>query len=120
VARTHILRVPLPCLGQRVGLPIRVSTFNALGWSIIAQVEGKAPSLAKLAEDDKALLLFLREQVSALLKTDPTFARKFAERKRKDGSGSFLGCSNYPECRYTKNMPGAARGTRARSTARLD
>ena len=107
-------------LGQRVGLPIKVSNFHALGRSIIAQVEGKAPSLAKLAEDDKALLLFLREQVSALLKTDPTFARKFAERKRKDGSGSFLGCSNYPECRYTKNMPGATRGTQSKRSARLD
>ena len=43
-----------------------------------------------------------------------------AERKRKDGSGTFLGCSNYPECRYTKNLPGAAGGTQARSAARLD
>ncbi len=66
-------------LGQRIGLPVKVSTFHALGRSIVAQVEGKAPSLAPLAEDDKALSLFLREQVTSLLETDPTFSKRFSE-----------------------------------------
>ena len=64
---------------QRIGLPITVSTFHALGRSIVAQVERKAPSLARLAEDEKALMLFLRQQVLTLLETDRAFSRDFGE-----------------------------------------
>ena len=28
-----------------------------------------------------------------------------SEKKRRDGVGSFLGCSNYPGCRFTRNLP---------------
>jgi DNA helicase IV len=66
-------------LEQRIGLPIKVSTFDALGYSIVRQVDGKAPSLAPLAKDDKSLVLFIRQQVLELLESDPTFARKFGE-----------------------------------------
>ena len=66
-------------LEQRIGMPIKVSTFHALGLSIVTQVEGKAPSLAPLATDDKALLLFFRQEALALMATDPTFSKKFGE-----------------------------------------
>ena len=37
-----------------------------------------------------------------------------AERTRRDGAGSFVGCSNYPECRFTKNLPTATRNRQPR------
>ena len=33
----------------------RVSTFNALGYGVIGECEGKKPAISKLAEDDKSL-----------------------------------------------------------------
>ena len=44
-----------------------VSTFHALGLSIIGKAEGRRPSLAKVATDDKALGALLEEIVEGLL-----------------------------------------------------
>ena len=46
---------------------VRVSTFNALGSRAIGQLTGRKPSVAKVAEDDQALLAFLQRSLNALL-----------------------------------------------------
>ena len=47
------------------GLTVR--TFHSLGLEIIGEAEGKRPAVAKVAEDDKALLELLRGIISGLL-----------------------------------------------------
>ena len=42
-------------------------TFHGLGRAIIAEAEGKPPAVAKVAEDEKALLVLLKDIVSGLL-----------------------------------------------------
>jgi DNA helicase IV len=42
---------------------VQIRTFHALGRSIIAEVEGKAPSLAPWASDDRAMLMLLQELI---------------------------------------------------------
>ena len=48
----------------------KISTFHALGLDIIAEVEGKKPSLSRLAEDDQKLNEYLKDRIDALL-SDP-------------------------------------------------
>ena len=58
------LRVRLDNAAAR-GLTVR--TFHDLGRAIIAEAEGKPPAVAKVAEDDKALLVLLKDIVEGLL-----------------------------------------------------
>lgn len=53
---------------------VQVSTFHSLGLGIVGMVEGKRPALSKLAEDDRALPRFIREQVAAMLAQPQTHA----------------------------------------------
>ncbi len=46
---------------------LTVRTFHSLGRAIIGDAEGKQPAVAKVAEDDKALLVLLRDIVEDLL-----------------------------------------------------
>ena len=46
---------------------LTVRTFHSLGMSIIGEVEGKLPTLAKVATDDKALRILLKDIIAELL-----------------------------------------------------
>ncbi len=53
---------------QRIGEnDLTVKTFHGLGKEIIAKVEGKQPSLTKLAEDEKLRIKFIQHVLSELL-----------------------------------------------------
>jgi DNA helicase-4 len=54
----------------------RISTFHALGLDIIAEVEGKKPSLSRLSEDDQQLKAFLKKITDTLL-SDPATSESF-------------------------------------------
>ena len=54
-------------LGEEAVRGLTVRTFHSLGLSIIGDAEGKRPTLAKVAEDDKALLDLLKHIVADLL-----------------------------------------------------
>ena len=54
-------------LGNAVGNAIAVRTFYSLGMSIIGELEGRRPTLAREAEDPRALLGLLKGIVSDLL-----------------------------------------------------
>ena len=43
------------------------------------------------------------EQVQAALRTCPVCGNPLVERHRKSDGGTFIGCSGYPKCRYTRN-----------------
>ena len=61
-------------LGNRLGVPVTVKTFHALGLSIVASVEGKPPSLSSVADDEKRLQTFIHRIVQSLLVKDHGFA----------------------------------------------
>ncbi|MCY3771302.1 MAG: UvrD-helicase domain-containing protein [Gemmatimonadetes bacterium] len=61
------------CLGDRVGRDVSVRTFHSLGTSITGEVEGRSPTLSRVAEDDKALFDILRG-IIADLTADPGFS----------------------------------------------
>ena len=54
-------------LGKEAARGMTVRTFHSLGMSIIGEAEGKRPTLAKAAEDEKALLDLLKRMVADLL-----------------------------------------------------
>ncbi len=54
-------------LGDDVASGATVRTFHGLGMSIIGKAEGRRPSLARAAEDDRALIDLLKEILSGLL-----------------------------------------------------
>ena len=54
-------------LGEQAGLDMHVQTFHSLGLSIIGEVEGRRPVLAKTATDNRALLDLLKGIIGALL-----------------------------------------------------
>ena len=54
-------------LGDKAARGLTVRTFHSLGLSIIAEAEGKRLAVAKVVEDDKALLELLRGIISGLL-----------------------------------------------------
>jgi DNA helicase-4 len=60
-------------LGGEMTAELTVKTFHSLGTSIIGEVEGKRPTLAKVAEDGKALFDLLKEIVRELI-ADPMFS----------------------------------------------
>ena len=53
-------------LGARVAGTMSLQTFHSLGLSIIGEAEGRRPSLARAAEDDKALLDLLKDIIANL------------------------------------------------------
>ncbi|MYI72860.1 MAG: AAA family ATPase, partial [Candidatus Dadabacteria bacterium] len=53
-------------LGDEVVEKLTVRTFHSLGMSIIGEVEGKLPTLAKVATDDKALRKLLKDIIADL------------------------------------------------------
>ncbi len=55
------------CLGDEAARGMTVSTFHALGLAIVGKVEGRRPALAKVAEDDRALLHLLKGIVADLV-----------------------------------------------------
>ena len=54
-------------LGGELASGVTVRTFHSLGMSIIGDAEGRLPTLAKVAEDDKAMLDLLKRIVADLL-----------------------------------------------------
>ena len=56
------------------GSDVTVRTFHSLGTSIIGEVEGKRPTLSRVAEDEKALFDLLKTIVSDLV-ADPRFSK---------------------------------------------
>ena len=54
-------------LGDEAASGATVRTFHSLGMSIIGRAEGKRPSLARAAEDDRALIDLLKEILAGLL-----------------------------------------------------
>ncbi len=54
-------------LGDEVASGATVRTFHSLGMSIIGRAEGKRPSLARAAEDERALIDLLKEILAGLL-----------------------------------------------------
>ena len=54
-------------LSAKAARGLTVRTFHSLGRAIIRDAEGKPPAVAKVAEDDKALLVLLRDIVEDLL-----------------------------------------------------
>ena len=61
------------CLGAKATSSLTVRTFHSLGLSIIGEVEGRRPSLAKVAEDDMAMYELLKRIIADLL-VNPKFA----------------------------------------------
>ena len=61
-------------LGSEAVRGLTVRTFHSLGMSIIGKAEGKSPTLARVAEDNRALLDLLKQIVAELLK-DPKNSR---------------------------------------------
>ncbi|MXW73539.1 MAG: AAA family ATPase [Chromatiales bacterium] len=60
-------------LGAEATAGLSVRTFHSLGMSIIGASEGKSPSLAKVAEDDKSLYDLLKRIIADLI-VNPKFA----------------------------------------------
>ena len=58
-------------LGARVAGTMSLQTFHSLGLSIIGKAEGRRPSLARAAEDDRALLDLLKGIIATLLRHPP-------------------------------------------------
>lgn len=54
-------------LGDEAASDLSVRTFHGLGLSIVGEAEGKRPTLAKVAEDDRALFDLLKSIVADLL-----------------------------------------------------
>ena len=54
-------------LGDKAARGLTVRTFHSLGMAIIGEAEGKRPAVAKVTEDEKALLELLKGIVSSLL-----------------------------------------------------
>ena len=54
-------------LGDEAASGATVRTFHSLGMSIIGKAEGKRPSLARAAEDDRALIDLLKKILAGLL-----------------------------------------------------
>ena len=54
--------------GDKAARDLTVKTFHSLGMTIIGEAAGKRPTLAKVAEDEKALLELLKRIVEGLLK----------------------------------------------------
>jgi DNA helicase IV len=52
---------------QRIGVPVQARTFHSLGLEILAQVEGRKPSLAPWAGESSALDPLLQGYVNELL-----------------------------------------------------
>ena len=73
-ARTEMEQRVRRRLGEETAREIAVRTFHGMGTSIIGETEGKRPTLAKAAEDDKALYDLLKRIVADLL-ADGRFSR---------------------------------------------
>lgn len=65
-------------LGDKTARNLTVRTFHSLGMSIIGQAEGQLPTLAKVAEDSRALSDLLKSIIDSLL-TESAFAKIFLE-----------------------------------------
>ncbi len=61
-------------LADSDGSSVTVRTFHSLGTTIIGDVEGKRPTLSKVAEDRKALFDLLKAIIADLV-TDPRFSK---------------------------------------------
>ena len=66
-ARTEMEERVRRRLGEEAARGITVRTFHSLGMSIIGEAEGKRPTMAKVAEDDKSLFDLLKRIVADLL-----------------------------------------------------
>ena len=66
-ARKEMEQRVLKRLGGELVSGVTVRTFHSLGMSIIGDAEGRLPTLAKVAEDDKAMLDLLKRIVADLL-----------------------------------------------------
>ena len=64
-------------LGDSMAEGVSVRTFHGLGLAIIGEAEGKRPSLAKVADDDKAMFDLLKGIVADLI-ADPAFRQTMA------------------------------------------
>lgn len=61
-------------IDKKLGYQVKASTFHAIGLEIIAEVEGKKPSLGVWAEDDKQMDSLLNNIIEKQMQTDKGFA----------------------------------------------
>jgi DNA helicase-4 len=60
-------------LEKRVGVPIDVSTFHALGYKILGEVEEGRPPLSKTAGDDQQHQILIRKIITELMSSNDEF-----------------------------------------------
>ena len=60
---------------EKCGEPVQASTFHALAYSIIGQVEGRKPALAAHATDDKAFLVLIRDILISVASLNPDVSK---------------------------------------------
>ena len=58
-------------LEKRVGLPVRASTFHALGLDIIGDCEARQPDVSVLSTDRAKLRRFIQDRLEAMLRDSP-------------------------------------------------
>ena len=81
-ARQELRERVIGRVGAKTAENISVRTFHSLGMSIIGEAEEKAPTLAKVAEDSRALLNLMQQTIHDLVsnpKTAAAFARWFRD-----------------------------------------
>ena len=79
-------------LGDEAAGGATVRTFHSLGMSIIGRAEGRRPSLARAAQDDRALIDLLKEILAGLLA-----ARKVSDAVLRWFMGQFAPCCSHQE-----------------------
>ncbi|MCD8040065.1 MAG: NERD domain-containing protein [Clostridia bacterium] len=87
-------------------LPFELTKYNGqtLGKKQMADCYGKIIE-AKSGVTEKEHVQKIKKQQTALAEGKcPQCGGKLVVRNRKDGTGSFYGCSNYPKCKFTKNI----------------
>ena len=94
-------------LSDKAARGLTVRTFHSLGRAIVGDAEGKQPAVAKVAEDDKALSVLLRDIVEDLLGDE-----KLSRRSCGVGSRS----SSLPTGASMSSATGASTGTTSAST----
>ena len=67
----------------------------------LQEIRGKLDALAAASDADARELHV--EQAQAAIHACPFCGKPLVERRRADDGGAFIGCSGYPDCRYTRS-----------------
>ena len=94
------------CICQRPGLRARLKRDLRERLAIfdndtLRSIKGRLDLLAAASSEDAREEHV--EQVQAALRTCPLCGKPLVGRHRKSDGGTFVGCSGYPKCRYTRN-----------------